>query len=86
MKKMNFLFIICYILLILAFFFILGNIKIEFNPFSIKFLDWWKPIGIILVAIGIIFLVVGYGNKKYAEGLKNGVNQFIEQLQKNEKK
>lgn len=80
--KLSMINLIIYFILLIAFFLILGNLEIKFNPFSIKIPDWWKPTGIILITIGVIFLVVGYGSKRYMDGFKKGSEEVMQIIQK----
>ena len=48
--------VIIYLVLLVAFILYLGQTEISFSPFRIKITEWYKPLGIIIMIIGFLFI------------------------------
>lgn len=60
----------------------LFGLKISFKPFKITAEDWRTGLGWILLAVGIAFIVMDAGAKKYKKGLEKGSQMVIDALNK----
>lgn len=48
--------VIVYLVLLIVFFLYLGHTEISFSPFRIKIIEWYKPLGIIIMTVGFLFI------------------------------
>lgn len=66
------------IMILLAFFFIIGGLEITFKPFSISMPYWYRSVGWFLITIGVTTLIIGERNNAYKDGFKNGLDKGSE--------
>lgn len=71
-----------YIIIFVIVFLFTANTQITFKPFSISFPYWYKPVGLLLVVIGIFVFGIGENMSEYKRGYKDGINKTIELIEK----
>lgn len=49
--------VIVYLVLLIVFFLYLGHTEISFSPFRIKIIEWYKPLGIIIMTVGFFIFI-----------------------------
>lgn len=70
--------IVFYIIIFVIVFLFTANTQITFKPFSISLPYWHKPVGLLLVVIGIYVFNIGENISEYKRGYKNGIKDTIE--------
>lgn len=70
------------ILLVTVLFLFLADTKITFSPFAFKCAHWMKAVGWVIIAIGVAFVVSDASEAKYAQGLKDGSDYTVKELEK----
>ncbi len=58
-----------------------GDLKVTFNPFTVKFESGAVVIGWLLIAIGIVFVGYNAHKKSYNEGYQEAFNDAVEVIQ-----
>lgn len=71
-----------YIIIFVIVFLFTANTQITFKPFSISLPYWYKPVGLLLVVIGIFVFGIGENMSEYKRGYKDGINKTIELIKK----
>lgn len=69
--------VIVYLVLLIVFFLYLGHTEISFSPFRIKIIEWYKPLGIIIMIIGFLIYTGGSERKSFKDGWTKAKNEII---------
>lgn len=72
----NLLTIVVCILIIAAF-----NLEVKFNPFTVKFGDWYSFFGIFFMVVSLAFFSIHFKKKGYNEAIKD-VNKYYDLIEK----
>ena len=75
--------VIVYLVLLIVFFLYLGHTEISFSPFRIKIIEWYKPLGIIIMIIGFLIYTAGSERKSFKDGWTKAKNEIINKIVNN---
>ena len=75
--------ILLYVFIVIILFAIISNVEITFKPFSISFPYWYRFVGVLLIAIGLMVYCMGEVRNAYKNGYLSG-SQFTLSLIKAE--
>lgn len=72
--------VIVNLVLLIVFFLYLGHTEISFSPFRIKIIEWYKPLGIIIMTVGFFIYTVGNERKSFKDGWTKAKNEIINKI------
>lgn len=75
--------ILLYVFIVIILFAVISNVEITFKPFSISFPYWYRFVGVLLIAIGLMVYCLGEVRNAYKNGYLSG-SQFTLSLIKAE--
>lgn len=67
--------ILLYVFIVIILFAVISNVEITFKPFSISFPYWYRFVGVLLIAIGLMVYCLGEVRNAYRNGYLSG-SQF----------
>lgn len=79
-KNRNMMKVIVYLVLLIVFFLYLGHTEISFSPFRIKIIEWYKPLGIIIMTVGFFIYTVGNERESFKDGWTKAKNEIINKI------